>query len=77
MNFFEISNSCYVSIDLFYRAVARKVSSARMSLTSVFGMGTGGPSSLMTLTVCPAAPQPHRTLKKEQEQEFQFKPSVY
>ena len=29
---------------LFYRSVARQVSSARVSLTSVFGMGTGGPS---------------------------------
>ena len=27
------------------RAVARQVLSAQMSLTSVFGMGTGGPSS--------------------------------
>ena len=34
-----------VSADLFSRAVARQVSSAPMSLTSVFGMGTGGPSS--------------------------------
>ena len=30
---------------LFYRAVASQVSSARQSLTSVFGMGTGGPSA--------------------------------
>ena len=30
---------------LFSRAVTRQVSSAQMSLTSVFGMGTGGPSS--------------------------------
>ena len=30
---------------LFSQAVARQVSSAQMSLTSVFGMGTGGPSS--------------------------------
>ena len=35
---------------LFSRAVARQVSSAQMSLTSVFGMGTGGPSSQSTRT---------------------------
>ena len=40
-----------VSIDLSYRAVASQVLSAQMSLTTVFGMGTGGPSSLMTLTL--------------------------
>ena len=39
-----------VSIDLFSRSVARQVSSALQSLTSVFGMGTGGPSALETLT---------------------------
>ena len=33
------------------RAVARQVLSAQMSLTSVFGMGTGGPSSQSTPTV--------------------------
>ena len=32
------------------RAVARQVLSAQMSLTSVFGMGTGGPSSQSTPT---------------------------
>ena len=39
------------------RAVARQVLSAQMSLTSVFGMGTGGPSLQSTPThmdgVCP------------------------
>ena len=40
-----------VSIDLFFRAVASQVFSAQLSLTSVFGMGTGGPSTLMTLTL--------------------------
>ena len=30
--------------DLIFRAVARQVSSALWSLTSVFGMGTGGTS---------------------------------
>ena len=34
------------------RAVTRKVLSAQMSLTSVFGMGTGGPSPQSTPTVC-------------------------
>ena len=46
-----ISVFCFcVSIDLSSRAVASQVFSAQMSLTAVFGMGTGGPSSLMTLT---------------------------
>ncbi len=40
-----------VSIDLSSRAVASQVFSAPVSLTSVFGMGTGGPSPLMTLTI--------------------------
>ena len=35
-----------VGFDLFSRAVASQVSSALQSLTSVFGMGTGGPSAL-------------------------------
>ena len=35
---------------LFSRAVARKVFSAHTSLTSVFGMGTGGPSLQSTPT---------------------------
>ena len=40
-----------VGIDLSSRSVARQVFSALMSLTSVFGMGTGGPSSLKTPTI--------------------------
>ena len=40
-----------VGIDLFFRPVARQVFSAPVSLTSVFGMGTGGPSPLKTPTV--------------------------
>ena len=40
-----------VGIDLFSQAASHQVSSARMSLTTVFGMGTGGPSSLMTPTL--------------------------
>ena len=39
-----------VSIDLSYRAVASQVLSAQVILTTVFGMGTGGPSPLKTLT---------------------------
>ena len=35
---------------LFSRPVTRQLSSAQMSLTSVFGMGTGGPSSQSTPT---------------------------
>ena len=36
---------------LFSQAVTRQVSSTHMSLTSVFGMGTGGPSSQSTRTM--------------------------
>ena len=41
----------YVGIDLFSRTVASQVSSAPHSLTSVFGMGTGGPCAIVTPTV--------------------------
>ena len=37
--------------NLFYRAVASQVSLAKMSLTSVFGMGTGGTSSQSSPTI--------------------------
>ena len=40
-----------VSTDLSFRPVARQVFSALQSLTSVFGMGTGGPSALEKPTV--------------------------
>ena len=40
----------YVSIELSSRAASRKVFSPLQSLTSVFGMGTGGPSAFVTLT---------------------------
>ena len=40
-----------VGIDLFSRTVSRQVSSALHSLTSVFGMGTGGPCAFITLTL--------------------------
>ena len=36
--------------DLVFQAVTRQVSSAQWSLTSVFGMGTGGPSPQSTPT---------------------------
>ena len=39
-----------VSIELFSRAVASQVFSPLQRLTSVFGMGTGGPTALKTLT---------------------------
>ena len=39
-----------VSVELSSRAVSRKVFSPLQSLTSVFGMGTGGPSAFITLT---------------------------
>ena len=40
-----------VGENLFFRAVTSQVSSAPASLTSVFGMGTGGPSRQSTPTV--------------------------
>ena len=40
-----------VGIELSSRAASRKVFSPLQSLTSVFGMGTGGPSALKTLTI--------------------------
>ena len=43
----------YVGVFLFFRAVASQVSSAQVSLTSVFGMGTGGPSPPSTPTSVP------------------------
>ncbi len=46
----QIHRTFCVSIDLSYRAASSQVLSAQTSLTSVFGMGTGGPSLLMTLT---------------------------
>ena len=40
-----------VGIDLSSRLVTKQVFSALVSLTSVFGMGTGGPSPLKTPTI--------------------------
>ena len=45
-------NKVYAGTDLFSRAAARRVSSAPMSLTSVFGMGTGGTSSSLAPAIC-------------------------
>ena len=39
-----------VSTELSSRTVSRKVLSPLQSLTSVFGMGTGGPSAFVALT---------------------------
>ena len=41
---------CCVGYELFSRAVASQVFSPLQRLTSVFGMGTGGPTALKTLT---------------------------
>ena len=46
-----------VGIDLSSRSVSRQVLSALVSLTSVFGMGTGGPSPLKTPTIEALYPQ--------------------
>ena len=47
----SINSSLFcVSVDLFSRAVASQVFSALVSLTSVFEMGTGGPSRSSALT---------------------------
>ena len=40
-----------VGIELFSRAASSKVFSPLQSLTSVFGMGTGGPSAFVTPTI--------------------------
>ena len=48
--FYPFPLSC-VGIELFSRTVSRKVSSPLQSLTSVFGMGTGGPSAFVTPTI--------------------------
>ena len=42
-----------VGIELSSRAASRKVFSPLQSLTSVFGMGTGGPSAFVALTFLP------------------------
>ena len=53
-----------VGIDLSSRSVSRQVLSALVSLTSVFGMGTGGPSPLETPTIDPrGTPQGWYTIR--------------
>ena len=53
-----------VGIDLSSRSVSRQVLSALVSLTSVFGMGTGGPSPLKTPTMNPrGTPQGWYTIR--------------
>ena len=47
---FQSNRTKNVGIDLFSRLVAKQVSSAPHSLTSVFGMGTGGPCAIVTPT---------------------------
>ena len=42
-----------VGLDLFSRAVSGKVFSALQGLTSVFGMGTGGPPAFVRPTLAP------------------------
>ena len=50
-----------VGTDLSSRVASNQVLSARVSLTSVFGMGTGGPSPLITPTIYfPAPSKPNR-----------------
>ena len=55
-----------VGDDLSSQSVSRQVFSALVSLTSVFGMGTGGPSPLKTPTIFR-----HCTLKTKQRKEMQ------
>ena len=43
-----------VGIELSSRLVSKQVLSPQQSLTSVFGMGTGGPSALKSRTFVPA-----------------------
>ena len=52
----ELLLSPNVGNDLLSRRVATQVSSARQSLTSVFGMGTGGPSAIKSPTLCQHQP---------------------
>ena len=48
-----------VGIELSSRLVSKQVLLPQQSLTSVFGMGTGGPSALKTLTTgAPSGIQP-------------------
>ena len=55
-----------VSTELSSRAVSRKVFSPLQSLTSVFGMGTGGPSAFVALTFHSPPSSLHHSLNIEQ-----------
>ena len=46
----DLRQTLCVGVDLSFQSVSRQVLSALVSLTSVFGMGTGGPSPLKTPT---------------------------
>ena len=63
-----------VGYDLFFRAVSSQVFSALQSLTSVFGMGTGGPFALKTLTFSELCSQKteQRMKVKNETQVFQL-----
>ena len=47
----ELWRNVSVGVFLFSHLVAKALSSALQSLTSVFGMGTGGPSASSTPTI--------------------------
>ena len=47
----DLRQTLCVGVDLSFQSVSRQVLSALVSLTSVFGMGTGGPSPLKTPTI--------------------------
>ena len=51
-----------VGDDLFFRAASSQVFSAQVSLTSVFGMGTGGPSPWKSPTILLALVKEHHVL---------------
>ena len=62
----------HIGVDLFSRSVSRQVLSALVSLTAVFGMGTGGPSPLKTPTALG-----YCTLKTEQSEAFVSKACLH
>ena len=83
----NILSSCNgVGFDLFSRAVASQVFSALQSLTSVFGMGTGGPSALKKPTrrsfcsdlfICVSADLSSRTVASQVLSALQSLTSVF
>ena len=58
-----------VGSDLFSRDASIQVSSAQHSLTTVFGMGTGGPCALKEPTSDPF----HADLRSEQQERFELR----